>query len=362
MKYEEIYRELQHQFDQGRWKAGQRFPTERELAEQYHVSRPTISRVVNRLRDAGQVRRVIGAGTFVITQDEDEIEHRTFGLFVPGLGRGEIFEPICARIAERSHEFNFSLVWGSVPAGSMEDGDRLLATARRFVDREVDGVFYQPIEREPNAAETNRRIITMLEGAGIPIVLLDSDYLGYPQRSEHDLVGIDNGRASHVLTGHLLETGERRIDFFRRPFAGTSTERRLAGYRAALAAGCGTGPDPAFEHEGDPQSLDFVRSVLDSGARAIVCESDETATLVLLTLERLGIRVPEEVKLAGFDDVKYARLARVPLTTMRQPCDVIGDNAVQTMSARIARPQMAVRSVNAEAVLCIRESTGGPAA
>jgi len=361
VKYEEIYRELQQQFDQGRWKSGQRFPTERELAEQYHVSRPTISRVVNRLRDAGQVRRVIGAGTFVIIQDEDAIQHRTFGLFVPGLGRGEIFEPICARIAERSHEFNFSLVWGSMPAAPLDDYHRLVATVRRFIDREVDGVFFQPIEREANAADTNRRIIAMLDEAAIPIVLLDSDYLGYPGRSEHDLVGIDNCRASHVLTTHLLETGEKRIDFLRRPFAGGSTVRRLAGYREALVAAASTGPDPSFEHQGDPQSIDFIRGVLDSGARAIVCESDETATLVLLTLEQLCIRVPEEVKLAGFDDVKYARLARVPLTTMRQPCDEIGDNAVQAMWARISRPRMPVRTISAEASLCIRESTGGTA-
>ncbi|WP_455382671.1 GntR family transcriptional regulator [Salinispira pacifica] len=362
VKHEEIYRELQQQFDQGKWRAGQRFPTERELAEQYHVSRPTISRVVNRLRDTGQVRRVVGAGTFVTVEEANPVEHRTFGLFVPGLGRGEIFEPICSRIAERSHEFNFSLIWGSMPAVGPSGGeDRLFATARRFVDRDVDGVFYQPIERDPEASTRNERIIAMLEDAGMPIVLLDSDYLSYPARSLHDLVGIDNARAAFILTNHLLRTGAPRVDFLSQPFAGGACLRRVAGYREALVA-AGISPSPEFEHIGDPQSLPFVREIVQGGAADIVCENDETATFLLITLERLALRVPRDVRIAGFDDVKYARLARVPLTTMRQPCSAIGDIAVQTMAARVAYPDLPPRTVCAEAELCVRESTGGSGA
>ncbi|HUZ18459.1 MAG TPA: winged helix-turn-helix domain-containing protein, partial [Spirochaetia bacterium] len=81
MKYEEIYVELQKQFAQGKWKPGQRLPTERELSQHYGVSRPTISRVLSRLRDAGQIRRVAGAGTFVTDAGEDDgLKHQTFAL------------------------------------------------------------------------------------------------------------------------------------------------------------------------------------------------------------------------------------------------------------------------------------------
>ncbi|HUX14515.1 MAG TPA: GntR family transcriptional regulator [Spirochaetia bacterium] len=361
MKYEEIYRELQQQFQQRKWKSGQRFPTERELADQYRVSRPTISRVVNRLRDAGQVRRVVGSGTFVIDAAEETTAHLTFGLFVPGLGRGEIFEPICARIAELSHEFNFTLVWGSVPAnGPVDHEPHLMATAKRFIDHGMDGVFFQPVELESAVSTKNRRIVAMFEEAQIPIVLLDSDYLSYPYRSAHDLVGIDNIRAAYVLTSHMIEKGARRVDFLWQPHTGESRSLRVAGYRDALFS-AGVPHLRDFEHEGDPRSLPFVRDLIDGGATDIICANDETAALLMLSFESLNVRVPGDVRIAGFDDVKYARLARVPLTTMSQPYRALGDLAVQTIIARIAQPALPPRTVTAEATLCARESTSVPA-
>ncbi len=362
MKYEEIYRKLHQQFEEGKWKAGQRFPTERELAELYHVSRPTISRVVNRLREDGQVRRVVGAGTFVMDSLEEEaVEHLTFGLFIPGLGRGEILEPICARIAERSHEFNFTLIWGSVPANGVVDHEsHLISTAKRFIDRGLDGVFFQPVEWEPDATRKNLIIVGMFEEAQIPIVLLESDYVDYPHRSNHDLVGIDDIRAAHILTDHLLEHDARRIDFVWQPHSGGTRSPRIAGYRDALVR-AGIVPGREYEHEGEARSLPFVRELLESGATDIICEDDETAALLMLSLESLNVRVPEEVRLAGFDDVKYARLARVPLTTMSQPYRALGDLAVQTMLERIAHPWLPARTVTAAATLKVRESTNVPA-
>lgn len=361
MKHEEIYVELQEQFAQGKWKPGQRLPTERELSQHYGVSRPTISRVLNRLRDAGQIWRAAGAGTFVTDPDKgDRVAHRTFGLVVPGLGRGEIFGPICARIAERSHQFDFTLTWGSVPADDALDHEaHLLATAQRFVDHQVNGVFFQPLEREAEAPKKNLRIVSMFESAGIPLVLLDSDYLSYPRRSDHDLVGIDNIQASFVLTNHLLEHELRRIDFVWQPNAAGTCPLRLIGYREALHQ-AGLPPQRAFEHEGDPRLVSFARELFDGGARDVICLNDETAALLMRSFESLDIKVPHDVRIAGFDDVKYARLARVPLTTMRQPCEALGDLAVQTMIERIAHPWLPSRTVTTNAILCARDSSRFP--
>ncbi len=151
MKHDEIYDELLREIVQGRWKEGEKLPTERDLSERYGVSRPTIGRVLNRLRTGGYVQRSVGAGTFLTKpQEKGAASSKTFGLFVPGLGRGEIFEPICARIAELSHAFNFSLTWGSIPLDQDENHEELLRmTAQRFIDNGIDGVFYQPVEREP---------------------------------------------------------------------------------------------------------------------------------------------------------------------------------------------------------------------
>lgn len=361
MKTEDIYADILAQLSQGVWKVGEQIPTERVLAERYGVSRPTISRVLNRLRDAGQLKRVVGAGSFLTAPEKGRDHARaTIGLFVPGLGRGEIFEPICARIAELSQEYEITLVWGSIPGSGNEDrGERLLRAARYFVAQGLDGVFFQPVERETGAEAKNLRIASVFDQAGVPLVLLDCDYLPYPERSGHDLVGIDNIAAACRLCGHLLGQGARRVDFVWPPDTAGTRNLRLIGYREALRR-AGLVPEGRFEHEGDPRNPDFAEELLRSGATDLICVNDETAALLMGTFGELGLSVPGDLRIAGFDDVKYARLARVPLTTMRQPCRDLGELALRTMIDRIEHPDRPTRTITTDARLCERESTRKP--
>jgi DNA-binding LacI/PurR family transcriptional regulator len=361
MKTDEIYADIAKQLSKGVWKEGEQLPTERVLADQYGVSRPTISRVLNRLRDEGQLRRVVGSGSY-LTKPEQPImtPHKKLGLFVPGLGKGEIFEPICARIAELSHEYDFNLIWGSVPAEQSEDlPDKLLQTARRFVELDLDGIFFQPIEREAGAENKNMQIVSLLDRASIPVVLLDSDYLAFPEQSGHDLVGIDNSAAAYRLCQHFLRQGATRVDFLWQPNTAGTYLLRLMGYREALYK-AGIKPDQGCESEGSPSDIDFVRDMVDRGARNIICANDETAALLMRSLEVLDLKVPEDIRIAGFDDVKYAHLARVPLTTMRQPCRKLGELALNTLIGRIENPSLPARSILIEAQLCERESSKVP--
>jgi DNA-binding LacI/PurR family transcriptional regulator len=78
------------------------------------------------------------------------------------------------------------------------------------------------------------------------------------------------------------------------------------------------------------------------------------------SLEVLDLNVPEDVRIAGFDDVKYAHLARVPLTTMKQPCRELGELALNTLIERIKTPSLPPRSILVEARLCERESSRLP--
>jgi DNA-binding LacI/PurR family transcriptional regulator len=358
MKYEEIYSKLLQQLATGTWKPGDKLPTERELAERYKVSRPTINRVMNRLHDSGQLRRVVGAGTFLAEPGtEPAVAYKTFGLFVPGLGQGEIFEPICARIAELSHQYNFNLIWGSIPNDQgLYLEERLNQTAQRFIEHDVDGVFFQPIERESKLKNRNQQIVSLFKEAGIPLVLLDSDFVPYPERSPYDLVGIDNIQAGFVLCEHFLSQERQRVDFLWPPNTAETYSLRLIGYREALYR-AGITPNKEYEHEGDPRDPDFLRRLVENGAKNIICVNDETAVLLMRGLEGLGLKVPRDARIAGFDDLKYAQLAHVPLTTMRQPCREIGELALNAMIRRVENPSLPPCTITAAAKLCAREST-----
>jgi DNA-binding LacI/PurR family transcriptional regulator len=92
---------------------------------------------------------------------------------------------------------------------------------------------------------------------------------------------------------------------------------------------------------------------------AIVCANDRTAGLIMQALLAQGYTIPGDVRLVGIDDVQYASLLPVPLTTLRQPCRDIGVAAMAAMLDRIAQPDLPARDILLHPTLIVRRSCGG---
>jgi DNA-binding LacI/PurR family transcriptional regulator len=109
----------------------------------------------------------------------------------------------------------------------------------------------------------------------------------------------------------------------------------------------------------DPADQGRVAAIMaDCRPDGIVCSNDRLAAVLMRTLAGLGISVPGQVKLISFDDVQYASLVTVPLTTIHQPCDQIGAAAMRAMYERIASPDMPARDILLDFRLVVRESSG----
>ncbi len=142
------------------------------------------------------------------------------------------------------------------------------------------------------------------------------------------------------------------------PHSAETVENRITGYREALIK-YGVAPDPDWICRGEPSDHAFVRRILDQfGAEAFVCANDFTAAKLMHTLDELGVSIPTDVRIVGIDDVKYAKLLRVPLTTLHQPCRHIGAAAVKAMIERIANPNMPARDILLGCRLIVRQSCG----
>ena len=173
------------------------------------------------------------------------------------------------------------------------------------------------------------RLAALLDKAGIPVVLLDRDLEAYPGRSRYDLVGIDNRRAGYAITAHLLKRGCQRLVFVGRPHSAPTVDARIAGFREALLD-AGMDPRPAVIWRIDPAEAGDVKKLIDKvRPDGVVCANDFTAAHLMKSLGELGVNVPADVRLVGIDDVKYASLLPVPLTTIHQPCVDIGAAADQ---------------------------------
>jgi GntR family transcriptional regulator of arabinose operon len=357
-RHRAIYEELLAEIESGLYKPGDRLPSEADLCERFQASRITVAKAFQTLQRDRLVVRRPGSGTYV-----ERLEHvasMQFGLLIPDLGTTEIFEPICQGMMASPVAKAHSLTWGH---SNPNEEDREAAAEKlcqQYIAQGVAGVFFAPMEYTETKDLANRRIVTMLQRAGIPVVLLDRDAERYPERSNLDLVGIDNRRAGHLLTRHLLQAGARRIIFAARRHSAATVERRIAGYREALyiaqpgnlgAVVIGDFEDPAC-----------VQAMLErERPDAIVCANDVTAARLMQTLLALGVRIPEDIRMTGVDDVRYAKFLPVPLTTIRQDCREIGAVAMSTMPDRLLRPDHPVRDVLVRCELVVRNSSGMPA-
>ena len=227
---------------------------------------------------------------------------------------------------------------------------------RQLVGQRVSGVFFAPLELTPQKDAINRTVAEMLEKAGIPVVLLDRDLVSYPQRSSYDLVGIDNRRAGYAVTKHLIGRACKRLVFIGRPASAPTVDARIAGYREAAV---GAPVELAEVCRVDPADPLKVKDILSRfRPDGFVCANDFTAANLLKALTDLGVSVPDKVRMVGFDDVKYASLLSVPLTTIHQPCATMGAIAISTMLERLREPKLPARDILLNFELVVRESCG----
>jgi len=357
-KYRQVYNDLKSRIYRGEFSGNRRLPSASQIAVEYGISRPTATKVLKMLREDGLTFRARNRGTNVPSAAESAAEAKQFGLLIPGLGSAEIFEPITSQIAARSAQDNFSLLWiGSAikPEGQLST---LEYAARRYVESRIAGVFFAPIELGTSFVEGNKLVISILSEAKIPVVLIDTDYLPFPERSAYDLVSIDHYRGGFILTQHFLNHGHDRIDFLARPYSAYTISIRILGYRTALFEH-GIVPKEEWVHIGDPSDPEFVlKDVLGGGARNIICGNDDTAAVLMGTFAKLSVSVPDDVRIIGFDDVRYAQHLSVPLTTLKQPCKDLGNLAVDTMLARLKIPSLPPMTVMLRGSLVTRKSCG----
>lgn len=181
------------------------------------------------------------------------------------------------------------------------------------------------------------------------------------QNKQHFSLSIDDHAAARAMTDYLLEEGHRRIGFIRGPTTHIAASRRLAGHLEAL----GTLPSNVMEGDfgfdsGMRAALDLLRPV--DAPTAIFASNDDMAAGVVAAAMRLGLRVPQDLSVAGFDDSPIATLIWPPLTTVRQPIAMMARVAVERLIA-VSRGDVVPDQVEVEMPYRIvkRQSVTSPA-
>jgi len=346
-KHAVIFQQLHQAIKRGDLKHGARLPSEVTLARRFGASRPTVAQALRDLQRLDLIERHRGAGSFVRAAP---VTVGSLGLLADGLGATEVMEPISVEIARAARTQGWDVVIGAAVADRSPE-----AVAGEWSARGVAGVFFAPLEHHPVRDSVNRALAESLQRKGLAVVLLDRDLGEFPKRSTYDVVAIDDYFAAFDLAQHLLDQGCRRLVLVAKPEYPATTDLRVSGARAAAERVEGAQLQFAVGRPDDSAWLGrLLRRHQPDG---LIASNDATAAQLLQTLAALGRRVPADMKVAGFDDVRYARLLAPPLTTMRQPCAALGAAAIETMLGRLRQPHMPARRVLLRAELIVRAST-----
>ena len=355
VKYRKIFEQLRREIREGCYRYGEPLPSEEALVRKHKVSRITAVRAMDELVKCGLVYRKRGAGTFATKAAR--LESGRLGLIMPSLAFGEIFPRICQGLMGCARKDGYSLMLGDITASTPAKRAREAAmVARSFVQQRVGGVVMQPLAFLRQPERVTREILTLFASASIPVVLIDRDVKLAEGEARHDFVGIDNFAAGRALGEHMIERGAKRVAFLMRPNCATIIQDRLVG--VAGVAGNGSARDIAIVAEPDDvKKLSPVFSRRGMRPDAVICESDYVAAVFRNTLGRLGISVPGDVMVAGFDDVRCATTTFPPLTTIHQPCEDIALVAYRALRERMQDPLLPPRRIQVPAPIVVREST-----
>jgi LacI family transcriptional regulator len=326
--------------------------TIKDVAREAGVSVATVSRALNgaenvlphtrqRILDVARELRYApsGAARSLITRRTD-----TVGALLPDL-HGEFFSELIRGIDHAARARGLHLL-----LSSSHDDAHEAAAALRAMNGRVDGL----IVMSPHADDD---FLAQNLPATLPAVLLNSGV----SQPRQPVFAIDNFGGAREMTAHLVGTGRRRIAFLGGPAANFEARERERGYRAGLPAGREPWVLDGDFSEAAGERAGRLLLALPPAERpdAVFAANDIMAIGLLGTLVAGGARVPQDIALAGFDDIPIARYVSPPLTTIHVPIADLGIDALEALADRLESHEADLTTTVMPVQLVVRRSCGG---
>ena len=229
------------------------------------------------------------------------------------------------------------------------------AQIRTLIGKQVDGIIIA-------FSADNLTAVRYAQRRRVPVVVVD----WFVDDKSFDVVTSDNQQGGYLAARHLLELGHRDIAYVTGRLDGMPTSERLAGFHRAMKQANIRPPESWIFHY---PKFDFaearatVRILLDmqKPPTAICFGSDYMALGGLSALHEVGLRVPEDISIVGFDDIWVSSLSNPTLTTVQQPTAQIGEEAVSMLLERMAPGDSSPgQTVTLDVELIERDSSGPP--
>ncbi len=364
----QLHNQLRRLIVSGRWLEGDRIPTETRMARHLDISRTTVRIALQRLEVEGLIKRTAGRGTFVSWQPQDQSNSRSIG-YITHSFYNEIHSILLSSAETELRSAGYQVIFSN--AATLAEESTIL---EQMLDENIAGLI---IWSSAAPTEETLAIVQEYQRREIPIVFIDRVI----EDIKADYVASDNFGGAYDLISHLIGLGHEQIVQLMPNISGLRPiDERYRGYVAAVqdrgfyayAPWKIDPPERPEFHETDIYSLVGEKSQLiieqvvqlmnavEPKPTAIACINDILAIITISALREIGIRVPDDVSVVGFDDISMASHIGVPLTTVAQNAYELGKSASKILLERLDGDQSPPRCYTVPTRLRIRASTAAP--
>ncbi len=333
-------------------------PTIKDIARIASVDHSTVSRAINNNPGMGEetrrrilkIVRKVDYQPNLIARGLVKKKTRAFALITPVLDPHVL--PILKGIEEACKRYNYALMLYSTDYWADESLSYLQIAENWLVDGILilNDVYYKDIPVN----------VKKLQSKNVPFVFINK-YLG---TTKVNTVGIDNCDAVYQAIKYLVSLGHKRIGTITGGLKAVDGFERFDAYKRALKAF-----DLEYDENivgdagfGENEAYEEMKKMLCSSSQrptAMFCANDLMAIGAIRAIQAKGLKVPEDVAIVGFDDIREGRYFKPTISTIRPPLEAIGDSAIKLIMKIIENPERPIEEIPLKARLIIRESSGG---
>ncbi|HEU5011625.1 MAG TPA: substrate-binding domain-containing protein [Roseiflexaceae bacterium] len=350
---------LQSQINDGTLKAGDLLPPERSLQDQLGISRSTVRQALRSLIEAGAVKSVVGAGTFVLDQRQASHDNHLIGIIIPDSNYYVYYPELASSLSFRLRAAGYR-----VDLSIHNDRyEKLAEITDSLLAQHAVAVIVTAPSRNPTDA-----LLHDLRAKGLLVMLLTRSI---DNVDDIDYIDTDNERIGYEATSYLVQLGHTGIVYVGGTKVSTAVNRGRGYIRAmqeaALQPRLFIMPDepdivvPAFEpYEMSRDPAWLWERITRRAITAAFCFNDDRASWVQKEIRNLNLAVPHDFSLVGVDDMPYANFFDAPLSTFALPGEAIGEQAANLLLRRLNGETSPPQRILLPARFIQRASTAAP--
>lgn len=325
--------------------------TMKDIARLAKVSTSTVSHVINNSRFVSEeirekVLRVVKELNYTpsaLARSLKVNETKTIGMLVTATSN-PFFAEVMAGVEQYCQQHHYNLIIATTNG----DNERLQHHLQMLIQRKVDGLLLMCGDARLSASSN----------LNIPLPLVVVDW--WFTELNADKIFENSASGGYLATKSLIEAGHRKIGIITGNLAKSLAQNRLEGYKQALTeANIAINPNwivqSHFDFEGGIVGMNKLLAQTDRPT-AVFASSDTIAVGAYQAIWQVGLRIPNDISIIGYDDIELAKYLSPPLSTISQPKAELGKLAVETLLKRIRAESTEFQTIMLEPKLVLRDS------